>query len=162
MKLMRRKRNKCFFFIKLHLFTPIFYLFTPYPKFHYFYFVLGKDGPLKCPNCSREFAYKTSLKQHLKKRMCERNRARQQLQQAASAAVNGGSAAVQNTFPPTIPTNQGSASTSAAVPQTAAENGHNLVANPQQQQQQTPGKQFKCPFCEKSYSWKQTLKQVKK
>ena len=23
--------------------------------------------PLKCPNCFREFAYKTSLKQHLKK-----------------------------------------------------------------------------------------------
>jgi len=119
----------------------------------------GKDGPLKCPNCSREFAYKTSLKQHLKKRMCERNRARQQLQQAASAAVNSGSAAVKNTLPPTLPTNQGCASTSAAVPQPAAENGHNLVANPQQQQQQTPGKQFKCPFCEKSYSWKQTLKQ---
>jgi len=33
----------------------------------------GVDGPLKCPNCSREFAYKTSLKQHLKKQMCERN-----------------------------------------------------------------------------------------
>merc|ERR1719461_684844 len=29
--------------------------------------------PLKCPNCGREFAYKTSLKQHLKKQMCERN-----------------------------------------------------------------------------------------
>jgi len=33
----------------------------------------GIDGPLKCPNCAREFAYKTSLKQHLKKQMCERN-----------------------------------------------------------------------------------------
>lgn len=33
----------------------------------------GVDGPLKCPNCAREFAYKTSLKQHLKKQMCERN-----------------------------------------------------------------------------------------
>merc|ERR550519_1984967 len=33
----------------------------------------GVDGPLKCPNCGREFAYKTSLKQHLKKQMCERN-----------------------------------------------------------------------------------------
>ena len=33
----------------------------------------GVDGPLKCPNCFREFAYKTSLKQHLKKQMCERN-----------------------------------------------------------------------------------------
>ena len=28
----------------------------------------GCEGvPLKCPNCFREFAYKTSLKQHLKK-----------------------------------------------------------------------------------------------
>ena len=37
----------------------------------------GNDsGPLKCPNCYREFAYKTSLKQHLKKQMCVRNLAR--------------------------------------------------------------------------------------
>ena len=33
----------------------------------------GHDGPLKCPNCFREFAYKTSLKQHLKKQMCVKN-----------------------------------------------------------------------------------------
>ena len=33
----------------------------------------GQDGPLKCPNCFREFAYKTSLKQHLKKQMCVKN-----------------------------------------------------------------------------------------
>lgn len=33
----------------------------------------GQDGPLKCPNCFREFAYKTSLKQHLKKQMCAKN-----------------------------------------------------------------------------------------
>ena len=37
----------------------------------------GKDsGPLRCPNCYREFAYKTSLKQHLKKQMCVRNLSR--------------------------------------------------------------------------------------
>ena len=95
--------------------------------------------------------------------MCERNRARQQLQQAASA-VNGGSAVVQNTLP-SLPTNPGSASTSAAaVQQSTAVNGGNLAAVNliNCQQQQTAGKQFKCPFCEKSYSWKQTLKQVKK
>ncbi len=33
----------------------------------------GDDGPLRCPNCFREFAYKTSLKQHLKKQMCVKN-----------------------------------------------------------------------------------------
>jgi len=69
----------------------------------------GQDGPLKCPNCFREFAYKTSLKQHLKKQMCVKNLNRGQ----------GGQ-------------------------------GHGAHA-----------KQFACPFCEKSYSWKQTLKQVK-
>ena len=68
----------------------------------------GQDGSLKCPNCFREFAYKTSLKQHLKKQMCVKN-------------INRG---------------QGSNSTGAH------------------------SKQFQCPFCEKSYSWKQTLKQV--
>jgi hypothetical protein len=71
----------------------------------------GNDGPLKCPNCYREFAYKTSLKQHLKKQMCEKNLNRGQ--------GGGGSG------------------------------GHGVHA-----------KQFACPFCEKSYSWKQTLKQV--
>lgn len=70
----------------------------------------GNDGPLKCPNCYREFAYKTSLKQHLKKQMCAKNLNRGQ------SAINGG--------------------------------------------QGVHAKQFACPFCEKSYSWKQTLKQV--
>jgi len=74
----------------------------------------GSDsGPLKCPNCYREFAYKTSLKQHLKKQMCVRNLTR------------GGSGA----------------GTSMSF-------------------QGTHAKQFSCPFCDKSYSWKQTLKQV--
>ena len=66
--------------------------------------------PLKCPNCFREFAYKTSLKQHLKKQMCERNIKR------SHGNLNNGAVA----------------------------------------------KQFQCPFCDKSYSWKQTLKQVRR
>jgi len=45
----------------------------------------GVDGPLKCPNCGREFAYKTSLKQHLKKQMCERNMKRSHGNLSASA-----------------------------------------------------------------------------
>ena len=80
----------------------------------------GNDGPLKCPNCFREFAYKTSLKQHLKKQMCAKNLNRGQPNQNQNQANSG---------------NQG--------------NSGNVHA-----------KQFACPFCEKSYSWKQTLKQV--
>jgi len=49
----------------------------------------GIDGPLKCPNCAREFAYKTSLKQHLKKQMCERNMKR------AHGNLSGGAVAKQ-------------------------------------------------------------------
>jgi len=47
----------------------------------------GVDGPLKCPNCAREFAYKTSLKQHLKKQMCERNMRRSHGNMATSAVA---------------------------------------------------------------------------
>ena len=45
----------------------------------------GQDGPLKCPNCFREFAYKTSLKQHLKKEMCVKNLSRGQSGQGHGA-----------------------------------------------------------------------------
>ena len=46
----------------------------------------GVTGPLTCPNCSREFAYKTSLKQHLKKQMCVKNLARQDAGEARSSS----------------------------------------------------------------------------
>ena len=92
----------------------------------------GNDGPLKCPNCFREFAYKTSLKQHLKKQMCAKNLNRGQ---GASTAAGHGSA------------------NAAAAAAAAAASGTNATGN-------VHAKQFACPFCEKSYSWKQTLKQV--
>jgi uncharacterized Zn-finger protein len=94
----------------------------------------GHDsGPLKCPNCFREFAYKTSLKQHLKKQMCVKNISRQGGLVAAAVAA---AAAASGT-------------------------GHMMSMGHQQQQQMGPhSKQFLCPFCDKSYSWKQTLKQV--
>ncbi len=87
----------------------------------------GVDGPLRCPNCFREFAYKTSLKQHLKKQMCVKNLNR--CHQVAATAVAATAA-----------------TTAAAV--VNVHGGHHP-------------KQFQCPFCEKSYSWKQTLKQVR-
>lgn len=99
----------------------------------------GQDsGPLRCPNCFREFAYKTSLKQHLKKQMCVKNLNRSSLSQNNSA----NNAAIAN------------AVQAMAVPMVIANTGAN--GSPSSQH----SKQFQCPFCEKSYSWKQTLKQV--
>ena len=92
----------------------------------------GNDGPLKCPNCFREFAYKTSLKQHLKKQMCAKN-------------LNRGQPGSGNH---TIGGPGGSAGSS----QVGGVNGGGATG--------VHAKQFACPFCEKSYSWKQTLKQV--
>ena len=95
----------------------------------------GNDGPLKCPNCFREFAYKTSLKQHLKKQMCAKNLNRGQPGGGGGSCGGAGSA--------------GSQVGGSSLSQSGGGGGTGVHA-----------KQFACPFCEKSYSWKQTLKQV--
>jgi len=94
--------------------------------------------PRRCPNCGREFAYKTSLKQHLKKRKCEKNLDRFAAAAAAAAGVQP---------PPPQQQQQQQQQQSQHLPPTTCD------------QQGQHGKQFQCPFCDKSYSWKQTLKQ---
>ncbi|QQP31571.1 Oocyte zinc finger protein XlCOF22like [Caligus rogercresseyi] len=99
----------------------------------------GQDGPLKCPNCFREFAYKTSLKQHLKKQMCVKN-----LNRSGNSGGSGG--------------NQNGCSSGGSGNNNGG--GANTNFPPNVSNNTTPhSKQFSCPFCEKSYSWKQTLKQ---
>ena len=102
----------------------------------------GQEGPLRCQNCFREFAYKTSLKQHLKKQMCAKNLNRGQGNPAAVAAA----AAIAAAAAP----NHVVLNANNGIPSAAGTNSGQTVHS----------KQFQCPFCEKSYSWKQTLKQV--
>ena len=86
--------------------------------------------------------------------MCERNRARQQLRQQAAE----GNSTAQQHQPHLMEENSTSNSDVLLQQQGAgatASNGNSACSG-----QQVAGKQFKCPFCEKSYSWKQTLKQV--
>ncbi len=100
----------------------------------------GVEGPLKCPNCAREFAYKTSLKQHLKKQMCAKNVAKAAAIAMPYAAVNA-------------QLHEAAILESASAPPLKPASVSNVPAA-------NMPKQFQCPFCEKSYSWKQTLKQV--